>query len=216
MNSKTDRLNSLFSEWKVKNEAYQKGFAEDGIINEQFWNDEKITKKKVLILLKDTNDYIGDLRKLIDDNPNIWSGIGYYNYAIQNTSISVVPSFSDARQNYKDYCRGTAIVNLKKITGGSINDKSETMRLAKEDKMYIDDEIRIIEPKVIICGGTFDICKELWNDLKEKSERVYEQGNIIFIDYVHPSVPKIRHDMLFYALACYYQRYLLCAEGQAI
>jgi len=61
---KTTDLNKLFSNWKQK---YPPGkFAEDGIIDEPSWID---APNKILFIMKETNDYPGDVRAFVDEKP---------------------------------------------------------------------------------------------------------------------------------------------------
>ncbi|MFQ6614603.1 MAG: hypothetical protein ACE5D1_07145, partial [Fidelibacterota bacterium] len=81
----TKKLDKLFSEWKQSKTNYTDNFAEDGIVNETLWQN---SDPKTLILLKDTNDYSGDLRQLIDRKP--WRELGRWSFAMQHTSSSEI------------------------------------------------------------------------------------------------------------------------------
>ncbi len=200
---KTEQLDSLFEKWRKK---YNNNFSKDGIIKEEKWNE---AVRKILFILKETNDYPDDLRKYVDEKP--WKVLGYWSYGLQNVSKDIIPDFSEAWKNCEDYCRMIGILNLKKSPGGASADPQKIQDIAEDDKENIIEEIKIISPEIIVCGGTFDICKAIFHDVKEFGDRIYRFNKIsesVWIDHVHPSQRNIRGDMMYYSLMVYYQKYL--------
>ncbi len=205
--SKTEKLNKLFTEWKSNYKSNTDGFAEDGIINEELWNEAKL---KVLFLLKETVGFSGDFREYSNNGP--WIELGYMNYYIQNTNEVNIPDFRyiSADECHKSY-RMCSVVNLKKISGKSTSSYEEIYQFGMKDKILIEEEISIIKPEIIVCGGTFDIFSNLFelNNI-EISHRVYKSSKFneaLIIDSVHPS-QRTRRELVYYTLGACYQNAL--------
>jgi hypothetical protein len=205
---KTEELNSLFEQWRSNNKEYENNFAPDGIVNEDQWNK---AKKKILVILKETNEYNKDIRELINRHP--WREIGRWSYGIQSlyTTPTLIPDYDKADENFAEFCRMTAVINLKKSSGKQVADYTEVSKCAEMDKAFIKSEIMIISPDIVICGGTFEICTKIFLQPKKIKERLYEItefGNLLWIDYIHIVQYNVRRDMMYYTLMVHYQKYL--------
>lgn len=169
----------------------------DGIIDEALWHS---APRKVLYLFKETNEFRGDFRLLLNEKP--WKVIGHWTYALCNVQNGKLPFFLDADNNYNEFCRMSAILNLKKETGGSTSDNDEIKRVAARDKELILEQLEIINPDIVICGGTFHLIKDILissSEQLDKDKRCYRINNRIWIDFCHPSA-RFRHDMMYYTL----------------
>lgn len=215
----TELLDKLFEEWRSKYSCYKNRFVKDGVVNEYSWHHD--AKKKVLFLLKETNDkyyqklpldkrnlYRDDIRRMLDDKP--WREIGYFGYGLQNTTSSYIPKFEAAKINVAEACKQSAVMNLKKLPGKESANENEIAKFAKRQKEEIEKEIRIICPDVIVLGGSGigKIFKVLFH-YKQLGERIYsfEVGDREFstIDFVHPEA-RVSDDVLYYALVIIYQQ----------
>ena len=205
--NKTESLDRLFEKWRMK--YANEEFAEDGIVNEHLW---KTAKTKILFLLKETNDYSKDFRVLVNNKP--WSVIGYWAYGLQNITSSTIAPFSEARKdsNWKCSCRSSALMNIKKSPGVSAADMDVIQKAAESDHEFILEEIDIIQPDIIVCCGTLNVCRLFlpFDSFKSKGpdERCYYYQDAIWIDYCHPSARFYRHDMMYYTLMVLYQNCL--------
>ncbi len=203
MVTKTQRLDDLFGRWPKPSN----GFAKDGIIDETAWND---APRKVLFLLKDTNACPQDFRAVVRGNP--WKVVGHWAYGIQNVEQHHIPSFAEAEGSFEAACAASAIVNLKKQPGTSSSNLLEVEAAARADLCLIREELAIIEPEVIVCGGTFRIVKKVFPEFQsiEPSDpdgKCYVVDETVWIDYCHPSA-RYRHDMMYYTLTAFYRNYL--------
>ncbi len=205
--SKTEDLNKLFGEWRPK---YGDGnFAEDGIVDEALWDK---AKKKVLFILKDTNKCPGDFREKVNNKP--WRMLGYWAYGLQNTDSERVVALRDAsnKSNYMKACRASAIINLKKSPGGAQSDAKRLEQAAKNDSDLIKKEYNIIQPDIVVCGGTIDICKKIWplddTMLIGPDRFCYKFQKAIWFKYCHPSLPGVYHVIKYYGLMVLYQNIL--------
>ncbi len=204
--SKTEQLNNLFAKWR---EEYKgKEFAEDGIIDEECWNK---AVKRILLVMKESNDYASDLRALGNKDP--WRVEGYWSYGLQNTDRQTIPSFPLAYDdlNWKTAFRSSAVTNLKKAPGGSVAQMDIIKNVAQTESEFILKEIDIIRPDIIVCCATFNICREIMpSDVFTSigpDGLCYTHKDIIWIDYCHPGA-HYRHDMMYYTLMVLYQNCL--------
>ena len=206
-----DRFAELFNRWRNSKEEYTSNFSEDGIIDEKKWNIS--SKKKVLVVLKETNNYSKDLRALIRDDWKgaknyLWKNVGRWVYGIQNTTKAFIPDRSDADVYRNEALLSSAVINLKKTKGRSNSDMNEVRKYAIEDANFIREEFNLINPEVIICGYTFGIVKEILginSSSLNNEHRIFIFNNRKFINYWHPAA-HYPADMSYYTLSALYQK----------
>lgn len=98
-----------------------------------------------------------------------------------------------------------AVVNLKKSNGISTSTEKDIIGYAKDDREYLLEELALLAPDIIVCGGTFDLCKAAHifpDDLrlictyKKRSglRAAWRWGKAIILDTWHPSAPGLGYD----------------------
>ena len=159
--------------------------------------------------MKETNNYRGDIRDLIKQT--FWAPICYWAFGLQQLTTVHIPTFVEAKkpENFQTACNSSAVVNLKKLTGTNQSDDSELKKAADRDLDYIKEELEIIQPEIIVCCGTFHLVKDLFTGMEPKGPDgcIYRRGDVIWIDFIHPSFPSLRHNISYYALITLYQNY---------
>ena len=214
-----ETLDSLFEKWEQRYPNDK--FIYDGIINESLWNK---AKWKILFLLKELNlaprSYSDHLPSIIQKdfrltcNQEPWKEIGQWAYALLHYSAR--PSFTEAKQNCREACRSIAIANFKKVAGGNSSSASQIQRYARQDKEFLQKQINIIGPDIIVCCGknmAFNLAKELFDDANNadficsqpESEKMlpgssYRGDRHIWIDFVHPSMRKGSRELKYNSL----------------
>jgi len=226
MSSKEDRLKAIFDRWKEACiEKGDKFDATDGIINEEYWSQP--SQKKVLFLLKETNDFKGtndtpvDLCKYIVKYwAYFWPFVGKLAYGLRKTNTINFPSFDVAGiiENYQSAMMSSAVMNIKKTTGGGSSKIEKLEEAVHKYKDLINEELDIIQPDIIICGGTFQIVKNIipGDGLSRQlgpDNRCFKNGNSIWIDYYHPSA-RYPRALMYYGLMSIYQNYLRSNEQE--
>ena len=169
-----DELNKLYDEHTKSR------FVRCGIVDEETYNK---SRTKVLWLLKDPNDPKEQYRNndwkpwnlpeqiRINIKEKKWKGrqmwkvVGAMTYGLQQENF---PSFLESYDNYEskapNICKGLkaiAVTNLKKIEGGGSSKQDEIIISAKDDKDLWSEEIRIMAPDLVVCGGTYNFIKGL-------------------------------------------------------
>jgi len=201
-------MDSLFERWRSTYTDEDK-FICDGIINEDKWSR---ATDRVLFLLKELNLAPGswsasqpfevqrDFRKTVDERP--WKEIGQWAYAILHRREKPRFADADAVANYEQACRSIAIVNCKKTAGSNSSSFSEIKKYAIRDKEFINAQIQLIDPSIIVCCGkntSFQLAKKLFQDANDAklhyqstandlSGRIWKGSRYWWVDYVHPSM----------------------------
>ena len=185
-----EKLKKLFSQW---GKEVNGKFVPDGIINLKKW--EK-ANKKILVILKETNDFDNyGLNDLIDKNINnsksgIWKGLTWHNIGrISYKLLNSNASFEEAHKKRKEILRYISVMNIKKTPGKNKSNYKVIQYNANKYGNYIKEEIEIINPDIVILGGTYKFLKNILN-LERITENLYkEKGNDkrIYIKCYHPA-----------------------------
>lgn len=165
----------LWQEWE---ESYsgtlRKQFVMDGLCyNGELWNEDRNShsgneeelwagaKRKIVFLMKDANDNGGE-----DYRPWPWRAItakffkvifnwlqGLSEITPEHIPLLEHKSYLDpANQVVLKY--PLAIVNVKKISGGSSVSNGTLLEYAKRDAGFIARQVReILQPNIVVCGG---------------------------------------------------------------
>lgn len=193
-NKKNIQLDKLFIDW---NKQYEKSenFVKDGIINEELFDEARI---KILFITKEPNDP----KKEGTDFREWWNKEVYYgfSYRISEWAYGILNNFPKYDSIWpknddsiaKKAIQSIAFMNVKKSGGTGSSDKNTINKYIERDKEFIDRQIEIIDPEVIIIGmswaSTVDL---LFPDLKwTKSGYAinlarFKKSKVI--DFYHPS-----------------------------
>lgn len=209
----------LFDEWRHHVVAEAGHFVEDGIVCKENW---RTAKRKVLFLLKEPNGYKGEhgplndlLRKAAAPNSTskMWNRPTFHNvgrlaYGLLNYS-SEVPDYDEASRARKNAVLGCAYINIKKSSGGARATKKVEVHAAKYAN-FLKRQVTIIEPDIVVCGGTYKMLKEhVYPEMSSVSSRIYKFENRIFIDAFHPGCRETRKVVYDQVLSSFHQ-YMGC------
>ena len=95
----------------------------------------------------------------------------------------------------------SAVVNIKKSSGKTASDRDDLLTYVERDCEFIKRQIEIINPDVVLCGGTWPLVQPLWPDARRIYDRVWAVQSKHFIDLYHPAA-LYPHYVGYYALAC--------------
>lgn len=204
------QMNALFEEWKLLVAEESDHFVEDGIISESDWD---AAGTKVLFILKETNDYEGNLSNLINTavtikpKSKLWArptfhNVGRWAYGLLHNS-DTAPPYNDSHKKRKESLLSCSFINLKKTSGGRTATKSVS-EFANKYSVFLRRQIELIGPDVIVFGGTYKIAKDnVLPELEKVSHRVHKYNNIVCINANHPACTKKRKDMYDQVLVNY-------------
>ena len=200
------RLDDLFRLWVGRySPDEQMRFVKDGVIDEASWNRYA---QRIVFLLKEPN--LGDIGNGNHDfrewaRMEPWRDLGYWAYALQTTTMSSIRSFENAKTTYHSACNASAVVNVKKLGGGGTADDKELARALSRDWYLIAEQLAIIQPTIVVCGGTWALTSaKVPLDLQRSWATV---GNVLWIKYCHPSA-RVDSEIKYYGLAALYQQIL--------
>lgn len=193
MNNKTIQLDELFDRWQNSNVDQKNAFKRDGINDEQKFENGK---PKILFITKEPNDpkqEEGDYRKW-------WKSEIKYSFSIRIAEWSYgilngFPEYDVVRRDLNgllNALHSVAFMNIKKIGGKGISNDEVILETLKRDYKFIQDEIRIIEPDIIITGlSVKPIREELFKTIKWHesgySIAIGKHNGVKVIDFYHPS-----------------------------
>lgn len=207
----------LLERWKKEELHSNCVFIEDGIIDIERWGR---SKKKILILLKEAygEEKSWSLVKTIRDvwkgpKYKIWWTISYWLYAIQKSHSNEVPLFPQSEAEYHEcveFLLSSAVVNIKKSSGKSHSNYDDLRKYAEKDRVYLREQIKLINPDIIICGYTKELLEIFWDEKIHKinnTDLIYDSSGIKIIDYWHPA-NQYPDKLNYYTLGSLYSRTL--------
>ena len=196
-----DLHEDLLLEWQSLPHHVGKIFAQDGIIDPEYWASSPC---RVLFLLKEAYfdpkkasldvDQRWDLRRLVRDDEgeprgNIALTEAEWAYAIHCIAERRDPRLPD-RTNHAELRKAllsSAIVNVKKSDGKRHSDDDDIAWYAREDGPLLRQQVDNIAPDVIICGKVWEHVKFLWKPSKLDLDAVWREGYCTIVDYWHPA-----------------------------
>jgi hypothetical protein len=149
----------------------------------------------------------------------MWREVGTWLYGLANG----FPPFEYARQldHVALGLKTAALVNLKKSGGRGTSNPDEIRDWAARTRELWLEEIEILDPSIIICGGTFRIVEPLLSLQRRHSGSgvdfaVLPGGNRerILVDFVHPAARM--HSAAMYAWFMATIRTLLAEIGSTL
>lgn len=199
MVNKIDTHEKLFKEWRERynNSLKAYDFVEDGIIDPTRWEKSPC---KILFILKESYHARGakgdwDMRRgLLETHKGpfgqtFWK-TAYLSYILLQLIQNKIPNFPDKKEVIEPFL-SSAIINIKKPVGNKLSDINDLNEIARKDSDLIKRQIELIKPKIILCGGTWEVISEnkIIENYKKVSRRVFKTRNLIIFHFWHPGVP---------------------------
>ena len=99
---------------------------------------------------------------------------------------------------------------MKKTPGKERSNIKEIKKYADSDFEFLHEEFKLINPEVVVCGGTFSIIKELFeinSHSINNDGKIYFANGRFFIDYWHPAA-RYRSESMYNDLCSLFKRCL--------
>ena len=181
----------LLSEWADRPHHRGAVFISDGIIDPARWCD---ASRRVAFLLKEAygGDANWDLCSAIREEWGANLGptlrkAAYLTYAAHHLTETHLPEIpSESFELARGALLSSAIVNIKKSHGESTSDPDDIASFLDRDRSLILEQLRIIDPEIIVCGGTWYCAKTLWPKAKYIYDMVWADSQRFFVDFWHP------------------------------
>ena len=201
MSDYVDEANELDERWEG-NRNYD-SFCHDGIINSDP-DDYFDSDVRILFLLKESygdfswvrgEDFTSRGGSYAARSSKFWKMLGMWTSAIDSLAFGDYPDIDDFYEDHNDggySLANVAYVNIKKELGCSWSSYADLKRFARRDRDYLNEQIDLCDPDVIVCCGTYDIYARHICDgdipYGSQSEPVWDSVNErIVIDWCHPS-----------------------------
>ncbi|MFC1577641.1 hypothetical protein ACFL36_01390 [Thermodesulfobacteriota bacterium] len=186
----------LLEEWQ--NKYVGQDFVKDGIMNSDSWNEAPC---KILFILKESyhkkNDKgPWDMRELGDYGKpfggKTFLKTAYLAYLLIQLASGKPLKFPRAEEKQKvdEAFIASAIINVKKPVGNSSSENLNLINYAKDDAKLLQRQIELIDPQIIVCGGTWGILNStVFVNPDEIADRVWKTNLGLVIDFWHPGTP---------------------------
>jgi len=176
---------------------------EDGAVCEHLYRNEKC---KIVHLLKEPTKEGESLAKVIENKViqqgrvrgTIFKVVARRSYCIQNGFPTWVEleRLERKESRYVDALRRSAIVNMGPEPGGYSTEAERLEQLGtKWKERWYEGKLKVLEPNIVICGGTFAVVVKTLKVAEEHLKQVatgmrywVDRGlNAVFVNCYHPS-----------------------------
>ena len=128
---------------------------------------------------------------------SMWRNICMWMKIIEDPTFTLEQCWTEEKgfdvDEMRSYLLHIATVNIKKSAGKGINNETYDPALKRAVKTYyslIKDEIALIKPNLVVCGGTFTYIKDEYNATLEtlpNGRRFFIYDGSIYLEYWHPA-----------------------------
>ena len=229
-----EEIGILFKEWKAEADTQGTAFITDGVMDPEKWFSQAT---RPLFLLKEAYGENSDwdlatdhvlLGRPITKDYKMWKRISLWSAGMLSSDYKLPHRYNPGNAEFSEFGNNhlhqIAVVNIKKYCGKKTSDNSEIEQFAIKDKRFLQREIELCDPTVIVCGYTANALLQVFDFGKRKSwndEYYYHfelNGHeVLVLDYYHPAnqYPEIMNYftlMHIYDLAKMDQYRRLCDE----
>jgi hypothetical protein len=182
----------LLSEWKKNRPKYKK-FVKDGVLNEDIYFSES---PRIALLVKESNNDFYEIAPLKDENgwgpegssPFFWRNINIWQYAINSAWNNKKCSYKDAEAIKENQVNSIAYINIKKNAEcKSVSNNDDLLNYIEADKSYIEKQIELVNPQIILCGGTYSLYNKICPSEPVSSGVYLSNDGRLIIEFYHPS-----------------------------
>lgn len=174
----------------------------DGAVNNEEWG--KLTKNRILWVLKETDDYAGDLRELLRQfadasNPNkiynrwksTYEAVVQVSYGILNGYLEW-GEWAEKVNEIRKVLHKIAVINVNKLGGKERTNMSELKESPKENSTL--EQIDSLDPNIVILGNVVDVISWPKDDVKRKWISTYHPGQttVTHREYYESIIKKLK------------------------
>lgn len=150
------RHDALFERWA---ERARRVYRDGAVDAESYW----MASLRIAYLLKEVNvrehEDGWDLCSFLADGERgkTWNMVAYWTYGLLN-GLPEWTNVPDANTGFRgEWLRRVAVLNLNKEGGGAVTDPRRLRDVVKRDADLLRDQIRMLDPHVVVCAGTGDV-----------------------------------------------------------
>jgi hypothetical protein len=188
------QLDELFSQWQARYGSLGRQLVRDGMIGtEAQWLS---ARPRCLFLLKEPNDRNEVLTACGYDLCRLFRRSGDFGQNRKTVERTIVQWFGDLRAlwglprlDFDQAICSCSVINIKKLGGSGRTKASDIRRFANQDAWFIAREIELLQPEVVICGGTADAIRNAWTGFESwgSDKLCFRRGAVLWLDHFHPA-----------------------------
>ncbi|WP_394388952.1 hypothetical protein [Shewanella woodyi] len=189
-----------FISWRKRELHKGKFFINDGILNQDLWYKAPV---KVLFLMKEAyessvetaqewalNEYLASKTLGEIGKPMWWSTAQWLDGINKLITTGEVQPFDEHYKSdlkVEEAFQSCAIINIKKSAGKSSSTTDDLTKYVDCDWDLLLDQIKKINPDLIICGATYPLIASKLVSPEKSAEWFYQAEGYCFVDFWHPS-----------------------------
>jgi len=202
----------IIDRWKAARPEYisiGNTFTEDGVCNYDKWS---IVKPRILFLLKENYDSGWDPVEGIKAKANRFCiNIALWRFVLRELYSDISKELTIQSFTYSDeLIDDIAFVEVKKVNENQKRSSySQINEYAEKDKLFLQEQINLINPNIMVCCNTIDSYINIYNYLDNNDAVQYEElssdskcdcfkhKNRLVINFFHPSAFNKSSEYLF-------------------
>lgn len=158
---------------------------------------------------------------LLSSEPwGMWHHVAEWAYGLTHTTTNGIPRFKNLTcQEKRDAIDSIAVINIKKLDGNPTSNDDDITKHAEENKTSLLREIEVVQPRIIVCGGTMKYLEKILGTKRNhKCDNWYYWFNIgnlkdiLVLDYCHPAFRSYSL-LYYYGIVNIYQQALLSKDN---
>lgn len=215
-------INEQIAQLLEANRTYFEGkpIAFDGVVDEETFQKQPI---KTLFLLKEVNDpkmsqdWVDFMENTkaqasVETLYPTWPNVCLWMEALKHPDVSYMDcmtaeGYFDTKHLQRNLL-DIALVNIKKTAGDGSSEHDEIMDAARKYGHVVLEQIKMIAPTLVVCGGTFDYAKEI-TGVAQKEIKIFPTGTeyfyshgVLYLRFVHPVWFSVNRNILFNYAKC--------------
>lgn len=185
----------FLTEWK---NSFSGNFNLDGPLTQSYFS----SSMRLLFLLKETNgtkeniDIRESILNSLDNKKSKWSHgrssvlrrVGLWSQGILNYDDNITYENARKKRLERLVFEKIAYINIMKSSGKNRTSDKKLSEFVQSHKTEIKQQIELLKPNIVICGGTFSVVKNhIFCSMEKISDELFWADGIFFIKSCHPA-----------------------------
>ena len=163
------------------------------------WPLFEASKPRIVFLAKEAHSsFIPDQPS--DVNNRFSRNIARWAYVIFNAAMQAQENIMLEDDKLQPFWDKIALVEVKKINDDQVASSDTELKMyAERDQFYLKNQIKILDPHVVVCCGTLDYFDIIFDFTYEVEKKVFSNNGVtcwlvndmLVVDFYHPTIRKL-------------------------